>query len=281
MFATQLYHELYKMFARKRTYIGFGAFLTIQVIVLLMFQLPKIKSRIAGLLSSNGYDFNEFYGGLTLAMIIILFTFLLLGALYLALVAGDIVAKEVEEGTMRMVLSRPVSRLRIMLLKWCACSIYTFVLILFLGFSALVIATIYKGGLGKLFIIIPERGIPLTVYDTNEALWRYCMANVLLSICCQLIATVALMFSCFKMKPAAATILTLSFFFVDAVLYGIPYFDSYKHWFISHHTGAWLNALIKHVPWPSLIQSLVILTALNITCWIIGTVRFCTRDLKT
>jgi len=54
-------------------------------------------------------------------------------ALYLALVAGDVVAKEVEDGTLRMILCRPVSRLRVGLLKYAACVLYTFVLVISLA----------------------------------------------------------------------------------------------------------------------------------------------------
>ena len=43
LFLRQLRGELWKLFARKRTYIGFGAFLALEILILLIFQLPKVQ----------------------------------------------------------------------------------------------------------------------------------------------------------------------------------------------------------------------------------------------
>lgn len=280
MFIRQLYHELYKMFARRRTYIGFGAFIAAQLTILGLLQLPKAKQAFSEMIEANGFLFDEYYGGLTLALLIIMFTFALLGALYLALVAGDIVAKEVEEGTMRMVLARPISRFRVLLLKWIGCWIYSFALVAFLALSALTMASIYRGGLGKLFVIIPELEVFEMFPDTGEGMYRYWRGILFLAFGALIIPSMALMFSCFRMKPAAATILTLSILFVDFVLHSIPYFESYKHFFITHHTSCWMVTFQDVVQWPRVVVSLFYLLGINLTCWIIGVMRFCTRDLK-
>lgn len=149
MFATQLKNELLKLFARKRTHIGFGAFLVVQLLILAMLQLPKAKRAFAQLLTSNGYLPEEYYAGLTLGLLIIVFTISLLGGLYVALVGGDVVAKEVEDGTLRMILCRPISRLRLLTVKWLACVIYTFSLMLFLGVTSLLAGTIYPARAGQ------------------------------------------------------------------------------------------------------------------------------------
>ena len=44
-------------------------------------------------------------------------TVLLIGTLFVALVAGDIVAKEVEDGTLRVLPCQPISRLRVLTVK--------------------------------------------------------------------------------------------------------------------------------------------------------------------
>src|SRR5215210_110946 len=133
LFFVQLAGELRKLFARKRTYIGFGAFLLVEIAILFLQNLPKPKASFRRLIEQNGYLFEQYFSGLTLAQLVLMWTTLLLGALFLALVGGDVVAKEVEEGTLRMMLCRPVSRLRIGLLKYSASLIYTFALIGFIG----------------------------------------------------------------------------------------------------------------------------------------------------
>lgn len=279
MFFKQFQNELLKLFARKRTYIGFGVFLCVQALILMLLQLPKAKRELGRLMTNNGLMMEDCYYGLTLAVIIISFTIAILGALYLALVAGDMVAKEVEDGTMRMILSRPVSRIRLMWIKWLACLTHNFTLILFIGASSLAIGTLYRGGLGSLFVFMPHEHL-FAYFPKGEGLWRFAQSLLFLGAAVQVITTMAFMFSCFNMKPAAATILTLSVMFVDFVLHGIPFFRAYSRYFMSDHTSCWILTFREVIPWWSLTESLLYLLALNISFWIVGAMRFCSRDFK-
>src|SRR5439155_5134251 len=102
LFLPQLRSELLKMFARKRTWIGFGAFVFVEVLVLMLWQLPGGQRWMRHMIERNGGMFEQYFSGLTLAVIMVAMTVILLGGLYLSLVGGDVVAKEVEDGTMRM-----------------------------------------------------------------------------------------------------------------------------------------------------------------------------------
>jgi len=280
MFFTQLQNELLKLFARKRTYIGFGAFVCMEVIILALLQLPKAQKAFSELLTRNGYGFEEYYSGLTLAMVMILATVFLLGGIYLALVSGDVVAKEVEEGTMRMILSRPISRVRVLLVKWLACVIYTVVLVFFIGATGLMAGVIYRGGLGKLFVFAPPEHI-FGLFDTAEGTWRFVRGICFLSLVLQVISTLGFMFSCFNMKPAAATILTLSVMFLDFVLRHMEYFEDIQKYFIAYHAACWVRTFHDVVPWWEILESLAYLAALNLTFFVVGTMNFCTRDFKS
>jgi len=280
MFGRQLRHELLKLFARKRTYIGFGAFVGLQVLILALLQLPRARHAFDKLLTANGYWPEDYYGGLTLAMLIIEFSIFLMGALYLALVGGDVVAKEIEDGTMRMVLSRPISRLRLLTIKWLACAIYTAVLMVYLGITSLLAGVLYRGRLGQLFVFVPMENL-FAVFPTTDGLGRYAMAIGMLAVVMQIITALAFMFSCCKMKPAAATILTLTVMFTDFVLRNVPFFQSFKHYFITHHTASWVRVYHDVIPWWGIGESVVYLAALAATFWVVGAMAFCLRDFKS
>ena len=111
----QLQNELWKLFGKKRTYIGFGAFVLVQTVMLLMFKFTRWQSHFERLLSGNGYLATEYVSALSVAVVMLTPQILLLLPLYVALVGGDLVAKEAEDGTLRMILSRPISRLRLLL----------------------------------------------------------------------------------------------------------------------------------------------------------------------
>ena len=279
LFRQQLRSELRKLFARKRTYIGFGAFLAVEILVLVLFQLPKVQGSYRLLIERAGYGFEEYFSGLTLAFIMLTSTIGLLGPLYLALVAGDVVSKEVEEGTMRMMLCRPVARLRLLAIKYLACVIYTFALIFFVGLTALAVG-LMREGYGGLFVFAPLEGV-FALYEKDPGLLRYLAALPLLGLSLLAVTSLGFAFSCFNMKPAAATITTLSYVMVDFIFKGIPYFESLKQWFLTTHMATWTNVFREHIPWPQIAEDYAYLLAVDLTLVIIATVNFHQRDFKS
>src|SRR5437016_6023993 len=143
MFYHHLQNELWKLFGKKRTYIGFGAFILAQNAMLLTFRLRGPQSDLQRVLAGNGYLASEYISALTVALFMLLPQGVLLMPLYAALVGGDLVAKEAEDGTLRMVLSRPISRVQLLLVKWVAGVIFSAVLVLVLGGTALGFARIW------------------------------------------------------------------------------------------------------------------------------------------
>jgi ABC-2 type transport system permease protein len=278
LLALQLRGELRKLFARKRTYIGFGAYIVLEILVLCLFQLQKVQASWKHMIERAGGGFEHYFSGTTLALIVVMATFLLT-MLYLALVGGDVVAKEVEEGTMRMALCRPISRVRLLLLKYVACLIYTFALVAFVGGTALLACTL-REGTGGLFAMAPEQNI-VALYDTQEGMIRYGGALFFYALSFLSITTLAFMFSCFNMKPAAATIVTLSAFIIDWIFYHLPYFSSIKEYFLTHNMTTWVHIFVQRVPWTVMAEDYAYLLAVDATFVIIGVVTFQQRDFKS
>ncbi len=278
LFFLQMSNELHKLFARKRTYLGFAAFVAVEVLLLLLLNLPKPKAGFRKLIEQNGYGFDQYFSGATLGLLMLMWTTFLLGALYLALVAGDVVAKEVEDGTLRMILCRPISRLRVGFLKYAACVLYTFALTFFIGITALVAGLLYCGW-GGLFAIAPLEKL-LAMHEAWPGLWRYLGALPLLGFGLVSISSLGFLFSCCEMKPAAATILTLSIFFFDSIFRSIPYFESLRGWFMTSHMTLWLRVFEYHIPWWRIAEDVTWLGALNVTFALVGLAILQQRDFK-
>ena len=278
LFLIQMRNELHKLFARKRTYLGFAAFVAVEILLLLLLNLPKPKAGFRKLIEQNGYGFDQYFSGATLGLLMLMWTTFLLGALYLALVAGDVVAKEVEDGTLRMILCRPISRLRVGFLKYAACVLYTFALTFFIGITALVAGLLYCGW-GGLFAIAPLEQL-LAMHEAWPGLWRYLGALPLLGFGLVSITSLGFLFSCCEMKPAAATILTLSIFFFDSIFRSIPYFESLRGWFMTTHMTLWLRVFEYHIPWWRIAEDVTWLGALNVTFALVGLAILQQRDFK-
>ena len=138
----QLRNELRKMFGKKRTYIGFGAFLLAEMIILVMLRYSnKVQNQLTTVLQLNGYDPTPFITNLTMCVWSLFPIALLLMPIYVSLVGGDLLAKEAEDGTLRMILARPISRIRLAMVKWMAGLFFSFVLAVSLGLISVAVAS--------------------------------------------------------------------------------------------------------------------------------------------
>jgi ABC-2 type transport system permease protein len=278
MFYRHLRNELWKLFGKKRTYIGFGAFLVAQNAMLLAFRFTRWESDVERLLAGNGYLATEYVSALTVALLMLIPQVLLLMPLYTALVGGDLVAKEAEDGTLRMILSRPISRVRLLLAKWIAGVIFSAVLVLVLGGTALCFARMWFPWRG-MFAFVP--GQVFSLLQPAEGLKLYAFSHLFMTLNASVILGLGFMFSCFNMKPAAATILALSFLFANLVMESIPFFERYHEWLLPYHFRIWLYIYSTPTPWERIAESLCVLFAFSLTTFLIGAAAFQVRDIKS
>lgn len=278
LFFLQWKHELLKLLARPRTSLGYGVFLTVETLIIVGASQPRPREMFRRAIEGSGYGFESYFSGLTLGLQMVMWTVFLLGGLFLALVAGDVMSKEVEDGTMRMILCRPASRGRIGVLRYLTCVVYTFSLAFFIGLSALAVGTLYRG-VGGLFAVAPFEHV-FALYDSGPGLARYLGALPVLGCGLLSFSSVGFMLSCLNMKPAAATIATLTLFFFDFIFHNVPQFEVYKPYFLTTHMSAWLQVFVPHIPWRQIVADMAYLGALDLTFVVVGIVAFTQRDFK-
>lgn len=279
MFLLQFRNELWKLFGKKRTYIGFIMFLLAQNVIILVFRFTQgPRGSMMRILEGNGYLAQDFISALTVATFMLFPLAYLLLPLYVSLVGGDLVAKEAEDGTLRMILSRPISRTRLLLLKWLSGLAFSLVLVLALGGLGLLFARLWFPW-GGLFVFVP--GELFSIFDALGGWHHYGAAVLMLAIKAATILGLAFMFSCFNVKPAAATILALSFVFVSFILQSIPYFKDLQHWFLTYHLNLWQLMFAQPIPWWRMGESLSLLLGFNLTFLVVGATAFHVRDIKS
>jgi len=101
------------------------------------------------------------------------------------------VAKEAEDGTLRMILSRPVSRFRLLLVKWLAGLIFSMILVAVLGGTAV-------GLRGSGFVkgmFVPGLKIHYSAsWEASEGFKLYAAAHVLMAINASVVLGMGFMF---------------------------------------------------------------------------------------
>ena len=280
MFYYQLRNELWKLFGKKRTYIGFVMCLLAESIIILLFRYTHGPRReMIRRLDLMGYDPSQFITNLTMATAVLVPVAYVLMPLYVSLVGGDLVAKEAEDGTLRMILSRPISRLRLVGIKWVAGAIFSALLALVLGLFGVLFASLFFPN-GNLFALLPMDGV-FSLFGPGEGWVRYLSATVILSAKAITIMGLGWMFSCCNIKPAAATILALSVVLTFRIIQEIPYFHDWQNWFLTYHLDFWMKSFHQPAPRWSMGQSLSILLGFNVTFFAVGAAIFQMRDIKS
>ncbi len=279
-FLRALNWELFRMFARPRTYIGFGVFFVFELAFYILWS--REKSGIERFINRVSGGLDEYFSGLTLGFMILTATMLILGVVFVALVVGDIVAKETEDGNLRLLLARPISRFRLLLAKFIASQLYTLTLFVFVGLTALGFGILSRGWGGGFLVWSPEMP-SASLFEWNEGLRRYFLAVFGFSFLYLPVTGIAFFLSCLKIKPAAATVIAVAVILSDKILSSLPFpfVDPYRPFFITSRMGDWLLLLYQDIPWARLAESAAWLFGIGFTGFVAGWIAFERRDIKS
>ncbi len=161
--------ELYKIFSKPRTYIGFGA---ITVIVLAIeFGILIEGDMMMGLIVQNIKDRFIFEGNIInqyLVSYLILNTLFIHVPILVALVTGDMLAGEANSGTFRLILTRPISRVQLVLAKFIAGWIYAVMLVAVMAILSIGFGLILFGP-GDLMVVTNK----VNVFASDDLIWRF------------------------------------------------------------------------------------------------------------
>src|SRR5438270_3624590 len=137
---TLLQIELFKIFKRPRTYIAFAAIAAIVLLIQLALYLDG-KTYVNFMLQSierfnvEGKILNGYF-----VCYFILQTLLIHVPLLIALVGGDMIAGEANMGTLRLLISKPISRSSLLISKFLASTVYTLLLLVWMAILSLLVS---------------------------------------------------------------------------------------------------------------------------------------------
>lgn len=235
--------ELFKIFKRPRTYIAFGAVAAIVFLfqVGLKFDGKSYLDLILNDVKDTFEVTDEFKDRLLNGYFIcfaILNILLIQMPLLVALIAGDAIAGEANMGTLRLSLTRPVSRTEYMLVKFMASVIYTLILLIWLAILAL-FGSMLIFGINTL-VIFRSEGIEMM--NSFDVLWRYVAAFGYAAVALTTVSALAFLLSVFAENSIGPIIATMSIVIVFTILseMNIPIYDkTVKPYLFTTHMVAW------------------------------------------
>lgn len=186
--------ELYKIFRKPRTFIGFIAVTIIVTSVHLGFYFDG--NELLSYVMKNLKDKFMFEGQLINAYTvsyIILTTLWIHIPLLIALVTGDLISGETNAGTFRLLLTRPVSRTKLLTAKFISGWIYVVLLV-----SYLVVFSILFGWMlyGTGDMIVYQNSI--IILSSDDVIWRFALALLYGIMTMTVVASLSFMLSAFS-----------------------------------------------------------------------------------
>lgn len=243
---------------KPRSYIGFAAVFVIVALIQIAFYADgkKYIGFITSKIEESFFIEGELLNG-SLICFIILQTLIIQMPLLVALVTGDLVSGEASSGTIRLLLSKPVSRISILWSKWMAGAVYTLLLLLWLGILALVISLLIFGP-GDLVVLNTDS---LVVLRQADVLWRFMAAFGIAFISLTLVATLSMALSCFTDNSIGPIITCMAIIILFTIIgtIEVPLFERIRPFLFTTHMVVWRRLFDNPAPWNTIWQSIGIM----------------------
>jgi ABC-2 type transport system permease protein len=232
--------EVYKIFKRPRTYIAFAVigFIILLIQVALKFGGEEYAGlMMSGLKETFEVPTDEILNGYMVCYIV-LNLLLVHVPILVALIAGDMISGEANMGTLRLLITKPVSRAQLLLVKFAAAGIYTILLLIWVAVLSLLVS-ILLFGTNQLFV---PREFGVNIISTHDIFWRYLAAFVFASIGLVTVAALAFMLSAFADNSIGPIVATVCIIIVFTILtqMQIPFYDeTVKPYLFTTHMLGW------------------------------------------
>lgn len=232
--------ELFKIYKRPRTYIAFGAVMAIVAVVQVALRYDGksyIDFMMSGLSDTFEFQNDKVLNGY-LVCFIILNTLLIHVPLLVTLIAADEVAGEANMGTLRLLMTKPVSRTQLILVKFAASVIYVILLLMWMAVLALLISILIFGTNDMVVL----RNDSFHQMQANDVVWRYVMAFGYATVAMSTVAALSLLLSVFADNAVGPIVATISIVIVLTILseMNIPLYDkTVKPYLFTSHMVAW------------------------------------------
>lgn len=268
--------ELFKISRRPRTYIAFAAIAAIvfifqfafkadgQSYMNLMLQSVKDTFEFERVKAINGY----------FMCYIILNTLLIQVPILVALIAADSISGEANMGTLRLLISKPISRTQLILVKFAAATIFTILLLLWMAVTSLLFSLLIFGADDMLIFRSKGDESQILLITKDDVIWRYLAAFAYATVALTVIAALSLFLSIFAENSIGPIIATVCIVIVCTIISNInvPIIDkNVKPFLFTSYLVGWKGFFYiatsnEGIPikgsienWPAIRKSLLIL----------------------
>jgi ABC-2 type transport system permease protein len=258
--------ELRKLVALKRTYLGLGAAALVPLAFVIALAVRSDQP--------NDIPFGRYVhqSGLAIPLVLLTFASGFLLPLITALVAGDIVAAEDHNGTLKTILTRSLERGQIFTGKALAAATYALMALFLMGVVAVVAGGIESGFNSLVDLsgttVSAARALGLVAASFGVYLWP------LLAIAC-----IGLMLSAVTRNSAAAVVGTLVIALLIELIGILPGLSGTQPYLLTRQFDAWQGLLRRPTDWDPIARSAWVCALYGLPSLAVAYLVFLRRDV--
>jgi len=230
--------EVFKIFKKPRTYIAFIAIAAITGLIQMAiyadgqrymdFFLNDIKENFDVI----GNPLNGYF-----VCFVILQTLLVHVPLLVVLISADMIAGEANMGTLRLLMTRPASRSKLLFAKFFASSFYILILLIWIAVTGLLVSLWIFGKDGML----NAKSYEIILLNKDDLFWRYLLAFGFAFVALTTVGALGFFLSVFAENSLGPIVATMSIIIVMTILstLEIPLFERMRPFFFTSHMVGW------------------------------------------
>lgn len=266
---TVLRWELRKLVSQKRTYLGF-ALAIVFPLIFVIFENVHQRHGGGGNLSIISSQITD--SGLATPVLTLEFLSAFMLPLISALVAGDIVAAEDGNGTLKTILTRSVDRGQVFAAKAVAAALYGTIAV----YLSAAVATI--GGVAS-WGFHPVITLSGTTVSAPKALLLVAVANAMYMIPLLAVIAFGLLLSTATRNSAASVVGTVGFVILLYIVASIPGLEGWQPYLLTEQFANWHGLLRTPTDWAPILHSLWVCALYGVPALIAGYLVLLRRDV--
>jgi ABC-2 type transport system permease protein len=265
---TVLRWELRKLISQKRTYLGLGLAVVFPLIFVVFQNLHQRHDRGA----ENIFAAQITQSGLATPVLMLLFLSVFMLPLIAALVAGDVVAAEDGNGTLKTILTRSVNRGQVLAAKALAAMLYA-------ALAVLLSATVATVGGVASWGFHSVRTFSGTLVPASEALLLVIAANGIYLIPLLAVVAIGVLLSTATRNSAASVVGTVGFVILLYIVAQIPGLEGIRPYLLTEQFENWHGLLRTPTDWAPIWHSLWVCALYAGPALLAGYLVFLRRDV--
>jgi ABC-2 type transport system permease protein len=265
-FVTAYTWELRKLVRQKRTYLGLGAATAVPLIFVTALALQSG--------SPNDVAFGKYVreSGLAIPLVLLLFSSVWLFPLVTALVAGDIIASEDHNGTLKTILTRSLDRGQVFAGKLLAAVTYAALALLLMG-TVGVVAGSLKSGFNPLISLSGTRVSALHGLGLVAASFAVYLVPAVA------VVGIGLLLSALTRNSAGAVVGTLMTALLMQLLGILPGLGSWQPYLLTTQFQAWQGFFQTPTDWAPIVRAIWVCAVYGVPCIAGAYLIFLRRDV--